>query len=152
MPQPRLTIAPCDGPAAMEFIAAHHRHHLPPRGWKFCLAVADEEGIVRGVATVGRPVSRHLQDGWTLEVTRVATDGCPNACSALYGACWRAARALGYRRLITYTLQSESGASLRGAGWRVVAETPGGSWSTPSRLREDKQPLAMGPKFRWEAM
>jgi hypothetical protein len=147
----RLAIVPCNHKAANAFIRLHHRHHLPPQGYVFTLAVADASGQVRGVATVGRPVARHLQDGLTLEVTRVATDGCPNACSALYGAAWRAARALGYRRLVTYTLLSEPGTSLRAAGWRVVGESPGGSWSKPSRPREDRQPLAMGQKLRWEA-
>jgi hypothetical protein len=108
----------------------------------------DEAGEVRGVAIVGRPVSRALDNGLTLEVNRVATDGCPNACSALYGASWRAAKALGYRRLVTYTLEDEGGASLRGAGWRVVAERKGGSWDCPSRPRVDKHPLQ--GKLRWE--
>ena len=143
-----LTIVPCTFKDACVVIGRLHRHHLPPVGAKFSLAVADETGDIRGVATVGRPVARHLDDGWTVEVTRVATDGCDNACSALYAAAWRAARALGYRQLITYTLQSEPGTSLRAAGWRVVAQTKGGSWSAPSRPRTDKHPLE--PKLRWE--
>jgi hypothetical protein len=146
--QSRLTIVPCKFDEARAFIARHHRHHLPPIGHRFSLAVADEAGAVRGVATVGRPVSRMLDDGWTLEVTRVATDGCPNACSALYGATWRATKALGYRRLVTYTLASEPGSSLRAAGWRVVAETAGGTWTRDSRPRIDKHPLQH--KLRWE--
>lgn len=73
-----------------------------------------------GVAIVGRPVSRHLDDGWTLEVNRLCTDGSRNACSALYAAAWRAARAMGYKRLVTYILESENGASLRAAGWKCV--------------------------------
>ena len=145
----RLAIVPCDGKAAEAFIRQHHRHHLPPQGYKFCLAVADEAGMVRGVATVGRPVARHLDDGRTLEVTRVATDGCPNACSALYAAAWRAARALGYQRLVTYTLATEPGTSLRAAGWRVVGEVAGRSWSCPSRPRETP---VLGDKIRWEAV
>ena len=101
------------------------------------------------MATVGRPVSRILDDGWNLEVNRVATDGCKNACSALYGAAWRAARALGYRRLLTYTLPSEGGASLRGAGWSIVGETsnPRG-WSCQTRPRVDLHPKQL--KIRWE--
>ena len=148
MAQPRLTIVPCELDEAKAFIRRHHRHHLPPVGHKFSLAVADGETIV-GVATVGRPVARRADDGLTLEVTRVATDGTPNACSALYGACWRAAKALGYRRLITYTIDSEPGTSLVAAGWKLVAETPGRSWSVPSRPRVDKHPLQK--RFRWEA-
>src|SRR6185437_14364544 len=98
------------------------RHHLPPNGGKFALAVADETATIRGVAIVAQPVARLLADGWTAEVTRVATDGCPNACSALYGACWRAARAMGYRRLVTYTLASEPGTSLIAGGWKCIGE------------------------------
>jgi len=98
---------------------------------------------------VGRPVARRSDDGWTLEVTRLCTDGAPNACSFLYAAAWRATRALGYRKLITFTLPSEGGASLRAAGWRLVGSTPGRSWSVPSRPRVDKHPLQT--KLRWEA-
>ena len=87
-------------------------------------------------------------DGATIEVTRVATDGCPNACSALYGAAWRAAKALGYERLGTYTLASEPGTSLRAAGWQQVRMVRGRSWSAPSRLRNDQHPLE--DKILWE--
>lgn len=149
MTQPRLTIVPLSVQDAKAYIARHHRHHLPPLSALFALGVADEEGTVRGVATVGRPVARMLHDGWTVEVTRVATDGTPNACSALYGACWRAARALGWRRLITYTLATEPGTTLRAAGWKCIGEAGGGSWSVPSRPRVDKHPTAL--KLRWEA-
>lgn len=98
---------------------------------------------------VGRPTNQYMEDGFTAEVRRVATDGCPNACSALYAAAWRAAKGMGYRRLIIYTLQSESGSSLRGAGWKVVAEVPGGQpWNHKGRPRVDTHPLE--PKLRWE--
>ena len=132
---------------ACAFIDAHHRHHDPPRGCVFCVGVAANDHVV-GVAVVGRPVSRMLQDGWTAEVTRVATDGTRNACSILYGAAWRAARALGYRKLVTYTLPEEGGASLRGAGWTVIGEAGGGSWSRTNRPRVDTHP--MQGKLRWE--
>jgi hypothetical protein len=104
---------------------------------------------VVGVVTVGRPVARMLDNGYTLEVTRCCTDGTPHACSKLYAAAWRATRALGYRRLITYTLAEEPGTSLTAAGWRVVGQTSGGSWSCPSRPRVDLAPL--GQKKLWEA-
>jgi hypothetical protein len=117
-------------------------------GHKFCVAVNDGEQIV-GVAIVGRPVARMSDNGWTLEVTRCCTDGTPNACSALYSACWRAAKALGYRRLITFTLPEEGGTSLRAAGWKVIAESGGGSWSRNSRPRVDRHPLQK--KLLWEA-
>ena len=109
---------------AQTFVERHHRHHPPPQGGLFAVGAASGGGV--GVAIVGRPVARLMQDGWTTEVTRLCVlEGYPNACSMLYAACWRAARALGWRRLITYTLASESGASLRGAGWRLVGERGG---------------------------
>lgn len=107
----------------------------------------DGSGHLHGVAIAGRPVARHLDDGLTLEVTRVATDGVWNACSALYGACRRAAKALGYRRLITYTLLSETGASLRASGWCLVHRTRGEPWS---RRRPSLDGHPIGPKSRWE--
>jgi hypothetical protein len=142
-----LALQPISFAEACEFVKRHHRHHIPPIGHKFCVAVNNGEQIV-GVAIVGRPVARMSDNGWALEVTRCCTDGTPNACSALYAACWRAAKALGYRRLITYTLPSEGGASLRAAGWRIVGESPGGSWSCQSRPRIDKHPTL--PKLCWE--
>lgn len=148
--QPRLEVVPVPLDQANAFVKQHHRHHQPVVGHKFSLAVADADGAVRGVAIVGRPVARRLDDGWTLEVNRVATDGCENACSALYGAAWRAAKALGYRRLITYTLTTEPGTSLKAAGWKVIGETPGRSWSVKSRPRVDKHPLQ--GRLIWEAV
>jgi hypothetical protein len=145
---PRLGLQPITYPEACRFIDQHHRHHLPPQGWKFGIAVNDGEKVV-GVVTIGRPVSRMLDDGYTLEVTRCCTDGTKHAASMLYGAAWRACKALGYRRLITYTLIEESGTSLKAAGWKPLYETAGGSWSRDSRPRVDTAPLA---KTRlWEA-
>ncbi len=134
-----LVLQPITYPEACRFIRQHHRHHLPPQGWKFGLAVSDGEKVV-GVVTVGRPVARHLDNGWTLELTRCCTDGTPHAASKLYAAAWRATRALGYQRLITYTLASEQGTSLRAAGWCVVGQVSGRSWDCPSRPRVDKHP------------
>ncbi len=147
--QTRLTLVPCEKDEANAFVKRHHRHHGEVVGHKFSLAIADESNEVRGVAILGRPVARGLNDGLTLEVYRVATDGCPNACSALWAASWRATKALGYRRLITYTLKTESGVSLLAAGWRIVGEVKGRSWDCPSRPRVDKHPTQ--DKFRWEA-
>lgn len=146
---PRLTVVPVELSDANEFVRRHHRHHEPVVGHKFSLGAVDDEGEVRGVAIVGRPVARGRQDGWTLEVTRLATDGCPNAASALYAACWRAVRAMGYRRLGTYTLVTEPGTSLRAAGWKVVGHVKGRSWDTPSRPRVDRHPTL--DKQLWEA-
>jgi hypothetical protein len=87
-------------------------------------------------------------DGWTAEVTRLCTDGTPNACSMLYRAAWRAARSLGYRRLITYTLAEEGGASLRASGFTLLGEAGGGSWSRGNRPRVDKHPTQ--GKLKWE--
>lgn len=146
-----LTVTPIDFAEANAFVAVHHRHHKPMPGCKFALAVSDADGKVRGVAMVGRPVARMSDDGFTLEVNRVATDGARNACSMLYGAAWRAAKALGYRRLITYTLPAEGGASLRAAGWRLLGERGGGQWSRPSRPRVDVAETVAGQKLLWEA-
>ena len=143
-----LELQPVTYAEACEFIKRHHRHHIPPRGWKFGIGINDGENV-RGVVTVGRPVARHLDNGLTLEVTRCCTDGVSNGCSKLYGAAWRAAKALGYKRLITYTLKSEPGVSLRAAGWHELYSTQGGSWNCASRPRVDKHPT--GQKTLWEA-
>ena len=142
-----LLVVPCTIKDAARYIAAHHRHHRAPVGGLFAVG-ASLGGVLVGVAVVGRPVARGLQDDTTAEVTRLATDGTPNACSLLYGAAWRAARALGYRRLVTYTLSSEPGTSLVAAGWTLIGQCGGGSWSRPSRPREDRHPLQR--KLRWE--
>jgi hypothetical protein len=146
-----LTITPISFAEACAFVERHHRHHRPPVGHLFSIAVADDEATVRGVAIIGRPVARHLQDGTTVEVTRSATDGTEHANSCLYGAAWRAAKAMGYRRLITYTQDGESGASLRAAGYRVVAQRPARKgWDTPSRPRVDTHPVDV-QRSLWEA-
>lgn len=135
-----LRLVPVSRDQANEFVAAWHRHNGPMPGAKFSVGVADDEGTLRGVAMVGRPVARHYDDGDTLEVCRVATDGTKNASSMLYGACRRATFALGYRRLITYTLVSESGVSLRASGWRLLASRPPRQgWSAPSRPRDNSR-------------
>ena len=143
----KLRIVPITQREAFAWVERTHRHHKPPRGSLVQLAVARDDEVV-GVAVVGRPVSRMLQDGWTAEVTRVATDGTRNACSMLYSAAWRAVRALGYRRLVTYTLPEEGGASLRGAGFQLIGEAGGGSWSRTDRPRVDLHPMQVKP--RWE--
>ena len=146
-----LHLVPVRFKAAASFVAMWHRHHQPPVGMVFATGVADEAGVLRGVAIVGRPVARHLDNGQTLEVTRTATDGTANANSMLYGAAWRAARALGYTRLITYTQAGESGASLRGAGWRVIAQRPANpGWDRPSRPRHLTGAENI-PRTLWEA-
>ena len=145
---PHLDVVPMTIGEARAYVAVHHRHHEAPLGGLFALGCAEGERLA-GVAIVGRPVARALQDDFTAEVTRLCTDGTRNACSILYAAAWRAARALGYRKLVTYTLADEGGASLRASGWRVVGEVRGRSWSCPSRPRVDKHPTQN--KLRWEA-
>lgn len=142
-----LTVVPLSLGEANAFVARHHRHSVPTVGHKFSVGAA-LDGEVVGVAIVGRPVARGLDDGWVLEVLRVCTDGTRNACSILYATCWRAARALGYRKVVTYTLASESGASLKAAGYRVVGEVKKRSWGTPTRPRVDKDERQ--DRFRWE--
>ena len=143
-----LELQPITRKEAHEFVRRHHRHHRPDQGDKFCIAVNDGSKVV-GVAIVGRPRARHLDDGWTAEVTRACVaDGNPNANSKLYRAAWRAALAMGYRRLITYTLPEESGASLRGAGLKCLGLAGGGTWNRKARPRVDTHPI--GQKLLWE--
>ena len=145
-----LQVTPINLAEANAFVQTRHRHHKPVPGAKFSVAVSDGDAI-RGVAIVGRPVARNSDDGWTLEVNRCCTDGTRNACSMLYGAAWRAAKALGYRRLVTYTLPEEGGASLRASGWRLIGERGGGNWNVQSRPRIDTAKELQGQKLLWEA-
>jgi len=146
--QSQLQIRPITIRQANEFVAQLHRHRGPVQGAKFALCVRCQRNMIRGVAICGRPVSRQLDDGLTLEVSRVATDCCPNACSCLLGACCRVARAMGYARVISYTLASEKGVSLRAAGFCPIKRVTGQSWSRPSRPRKDKVPIQ--DKILWE--
>lgn len=143
----KLQLQPITQKEAFNFIDTHHRHHPAPRGYKFAIALNDGEKIV-GVITVGRPVSRHLDNGFTAEVTRCCTDGTMHAPSKLYAAAWRAARAMGYQRLITYTLIEEPGTSLVAAGWKALYVSKGGTWDNTTRHRVDKHPI--GQKTLWE--
>lgn len=142
-----MTLVPITYREACAFIQKHHRHHKPPQGHKFSIGL-DSNGELIGVAIVGRPVSRILDDGRTAEVTRLCTDGTKNACSKLYAAAWRSAKGMGYTKLITYILNSEPGTSLIAAGWKCIAETKGGKWDTPARRRVDSVPTQ--GKLRFE--
>ena len=142
-----LEIVPMTLPEANAFVEANHRHHGKVVGHKYSIGVSDGEKIV-GVCIVGRPVSRYLDDGWTLEVTRLCTDGTRNACSMLYSAAWRAAKAMGYKKLITYILDSENGASLRASGWKCVGQAGGLRWTGARRPEVDLYPAQM--KMRYE--
>lgn len=143
----KLAVAPITLREANAYVVANHRHHGAVRGCLFCIAAVHADDV-HGVAIIGRPVSRLLDDGTTAEVTRLATDGARNAASMLLRAAWRAASAMGFRRMVTYTLPSETGASLRGAGFRLVGKAGGGSWSRAARPRVDLHP--MQEKLRWE--
>lgn len=123
-----LEIRPCDFQTAKRFVADNHRHNKPPIGHKFSIACYDGDRLC-GVAMVGRPIGRYLDDGLTLEVNRCCTDGTKNACSILYGAAWRAAKALGYKRIVTYTRESENGASLRASNWLCEGKAGGTHWT-----------------------
>ncbi len=143
-----MDITPLTLKEARVWVDRVHRHHRAPVGGMFAIGLSVEAAII-GVAIVGRPVARGLDNGWTAEVTRVAVlEGHPNACSKLYSACWRAARAMGYRKLVTYVLASEPGTSVKAAGWKLVGKTQGRSWDAPSRPRVDLYPIQ--DKFRFE--
>lgn len=142
---------------AQKFVGTYHRHNKPPQGHKFSIGLVahhelfDSEMLV-GVVVVGRPVARYLDDGQTVEVTRLCVlDGAPHSsCSRLYRAAWRAWREMGGRKIITYTLESESGASLRGAGWKIDANLPAksaGGWQT--RDGRAYQSVVGEAKIRW---
>ena len=141
----RLEIVPMTLREANAYVEQHHRHHGPVAGQKYSIGLSDGEKIV-GVAIVGRPVSRHLDDGWTLEVNRLCTDGTKNACSMLYGACCRIAKEMGYRKIITYILQSEDGASLKASNF-ICEGAAGGTHWTGERDRGQEIPQEL--KTRW---
>lgn len=148
----RLHLVPVTLAQANEHVAAWHRHNAAVPGAKFCVGAADERGVLHAVAIAGRPVARAFDDGMTIEVVRVASDGARNACSMLYAACQRASFALGYRRVVTYTQGDESGASLRAAGWKVIGERPARTgWSVPSRPR-DNSGYRSTVRQLWEAV
>jgi hypothetical protein len=148
-------IVPLELAAARRFVAEHHRHNEPPIGHRFSIGL-ELDGELVGVVIAGRPVARKADDGYTIELVRVTTDGSRNSCSRLYGAACRAAAAMGYRRAITYTLASEPGSSLRAAGFKEDGRTAGGEWAHTSGPRALQMPRLWGPpkmpigeKIRW---
>ena len=142
-----LELKPITLKTANEFVQKYHRHHKPTVGHKFSIGVSDGEKIV-GVSICGRPVSRHLDDGWTLEVNRLCTDGTRNACSILYAASARAAKAMGYKRIVTYILESENGSSLKASGFRCEGIAGGKEW-TGVRKPSDSNLYPHEMKQRW---
>lgn len=145
-----MNLVPITLRAAKAFVDTHHRHNSSPRGWKFGVGLEDGGSLV-GVGIAGRPVARLLDDGLTLEITRVCTLGTPNANSMLYGALIRAGKALGYRKFVTYTLPGESGSSLAAVGFKISGKTAGGEWSRPSRGRDSSESVGYDPgaKICW---
>lgn len=147
----RLHTVPIALRAANRWVARVHRHADPVEGCVFLTSIAGPDEQLHGVAIVGRPLARLLQDGRSCEILRCATDGTHNACSALYAACVRAARALGYRRTLTYTEEGESGSSLRAAGFVLVSERgPRGSWHEESSRRDHGADTGGVRRYRWE--
>ena len=144
-----LRITPINLDEANAFVSVHHRHHKPVVGMKFCIAVSDGDKVC-GVAIVGRPVARMSDNGYTLEVNRLCTDGTKNAISKLKGAICKVGFGLGYTRIITYTLPSEGGGSMKAAGWTLVGLRGGGNWNTKSRPRIDTAVELQGQKLLWE--
>ncbi len=141
-----MRIAPITFRKASGYINENHRHHNATTGCKFCISVIDDEGHIHGVAVCGRPVSRRLDDGYTLEINRVCTDGTKNACSMLYGACSRIAKAMGYKKVITYTLHSENGASLKASNFNCEGQAGGTHWTG---IRNKGQSIPAEMKKRW---
>ena len=125
-----LKIRPITLKAANDYVSRLHRHNQPTNGHKWSLACYDGERLC-GVAIAGQPIARKLDDGLTIEVRRLCTDGTKDACSKLYGACARVAKEMGYRKIITYTLVSEPGTSLRASGWTNCGEAGGGIVELP---------------------
>lgn len=147
--QKKLHAVPLTLKQANALVGELHRHHKPEVGHRFSIGCETEEGKMVGAAIVGRPKARAIDQWKTAEVTRLVTDGTENACSMLYRAAWRAWKEMGGERLITYTLATEPGTSLRAAGFVFCYETrnaPNG-WNVPSRPRE---PVPQPPKHLWE--
>jgi hypothetical protein len=142
-----IRLKPLTLAAANAYIEEHHRHHGAAVGCKFAIGLIDDTDELRGVVLTGRPVARMLDDGYTAEVTRLCTDGIKNGCSFLYSAAARAARAMGYTKIVTYILESEDGASLRASGWVFGGIRGGGSWHRVNRQRTDKAPLCRKKQF-----
>lgn len=143
----QLRIRPCTFALACAFVTIKHRHHLKPQGHKFSVCCVFE-GKTVGVAMVGRPVARNLDNGLTVEVTRLCTDGTKNACSKMYSACRRIAFEMGYDKIVTYILESETGHSLLVSGWDCEGEAGGGAWRHKGGVpRKNEHPL--GKKTRW---
>ena len=143
-----LEIRPIKLRDANAYVRENHRHNIPTNGHKYSIACYDGDRLC-GVAIAGHPVSRMMDDGLTIEIRRVCTDGTYNACSILYGACSRCAKAMGYKRVITYTLKSEPGTSLKASGFIIDGETRNENWNRPGRQREISQITLFGEERKY---
>ena len=141
-----MHVCPIHLKQANEFVAKYHRHHKTVVGYKFAVGAKIDDELV-GVAICGRPVARKSDDGLTLEVTRLCTTGEPNACSMLYSACARVAKEMGYKKIITFILEKETGISLKASNWKFDGFSRGNTWNMPSRPRIDKHPLGLKKRF-----
>jgi hypothetical protein len=141
-----LNIKPIHLKDAKEFVKQYHRHNIPPVGGKFAVSCYDDEKLC-GVAICGRPTARKSENGVTLEIYRNCTDGTYNACSKLYGACTRIAKEMGYKKIITYTLERENGASLKASGFQLDGIAGGIAWTGERHRNYYVSPEEM--KNRW---
>ena len=142
-----MKIVPITLKAANAFVTQYHRHHKASVGHKFSIGLSEDDVLI-GVAIMGRPVARGSDNGFTIEVARLCTNGAKNACSMLYQAAARSSKELGYNKIQTYILQIESGTSLKASGWKMEAVTAGGQWKhTDGKERRTDQPTM--PKQRW---
>ncbi len=148
-----MTIVPITLAECRSFVLKHHRHNNPPVGHKFSIGLVSDEGKLIGVASAGRPVARMLAKRTVLEINRTCTTGEKNANSMLYGAIRKAAVAMGYTVIYTYTQDSESGASLRAAGFREDAKLKAKpNWHEASfrgSLNSEKESTTSAPRIRW---
>jgi len=146
-----MKLKPISFKKACDFVNTIHRHHKAPQGHKFSISVVNEHDEIIGVVMVGRPLSRYLDNGFTSEVTRMASDGTPNVCSMLYSAAWRASKAMGYTKIITYILETETGISLRASGWIKEADLKAQTQWGQSRKAKNRiiSPVQGVNKQRW---
>ena len=141
-----MKIVPMTIKDANEYVSKYHRHHPPVRICRFAIG-CEKEGELVGVAICGRPLSRHLDNGLTIEINRLCTDGTRNACSMLYGACCRIAKEMGYKRAVTYILETENGASLKASNFVYDGTTKGEAWDRPSRHRTASAPTCKKKRY-----
>jgi hypothetical protein len=145
-----MRLVPVTRAQANSFITEHHRHHKPVTGFRFAIGL-ERDGQLVGIAVVGRPVARAVDQYRVAEVTRLCTDGSQNACSKLYGACTRAARAMGFDKIQTYILDTENGASLRASGWKFDGKTTWKQEGWHSRPgRRSDQPTCIKHRYALE--